>query len=107
MSCPFRRVTTRPPALVRSSDLIRRLIVAAIIVATLTISWQFLRAWLALFLQDYHGYSKEATRGLMSGYFIAADIGCLLSGVLVTRFVGPRLVCPLGATDRLTLSLPC
>ena len=62
---------------------LHRLLVLTIVVASLTISWQFLRAWLALFLQDFHGYSKEATRGLMSGYFIAADVGCLLSGVLV------------------------
>jgi ACS family hexuronate transporter-like MFS transporter len=66
-------------------ELLRRLIVLGAIVATLTISWQFLRAWLALFLQDHHGYSKQATRGLMSGYFIAADVGCILSGLLVTR----------------------
>jgi MFS transporter, ACS family, hexuronate transporter len=70
-----------------SNQLARRLIVLAIIVATLTISWQFLRAWLALFLQDHHGYTKEATRGLMSGYFIAADVGCVLSGLLVTQLV--------------------
>ena len=69
------------------SNLIQRLIVLAIIIATLNVSWQFLRAWLALFLQDHHKYSKEATRGLMSGYFIAADVGCILSGVLVKRLV--------------------
>jgi len=67
-----------------TNAVIRRFIVCGIVVATLTISWQFLRAWLALFLQDYHGYSKVLTRGLMSGYFISADVGCILSGVLVT-----------------------
>jgi MFS transporter, ACS family, hexuronate transporter len=61
----------------------RRLIVLAVIVGTLTISWQFLRAWLGLFLQDHHGYTKTATRGLMAGYFVASDVGCILSGVLV------------------------
>ena len=59
----------------------------AVVVATLTISWQFLRAWLALFLQDHHGYTKEATRGLMAGYFVAADVGCLISGALVSWLV--------------------
>jgi ACS family hexuronate transporter-like MFS transporter len=68
-----------------TGDFVRRFLVLAIIVSTLTLSWQFLRAWLGLFLQDHHGYSKEATRGVMSGYFIAADVGCLLSGVLVAR----------------------
>lgn len=78
------RATTRAA----KQHLIRRLVVLGIVVATLTISWQFLRAWLALFLQDYHGYTKDATRGLMSGYFIAADIGTLLSGALVKHLAG-------------------
>lgn len=63
--------------------LIRRLAVLAVVIASLTISWQFLRAWLGLFLQDHHGYTKLATRGIMSAYFIVADIGCILSGLLV------------------------
>lgn len=66
-----------------SAGLLRRIIVLMIVVSTLTISWQFLRAWLALFLQDYHGYSRQATRGLMSGYFIATDVGCILCGLFV------------------------
>lgn len=80
--------TELPPPLedrARSNGLLRRLAVLAIIVSTLTISWQFLRAWIALFLQDHHGYSREGTRALISGYFIAADVGCLLSGALVRR----------------------
>jgi len=68
-----------------ASYLGRRIVILAIIVATLTISWQFLRAWLGLFLQDYHGYTAFATRALMPGYFIAADVGCILSGALVTK----------------------
>lgn len=65
-------------------DLYRRILTLGIIVSTLVVSWQFLRAWLGLFLQDYHGYSKENTRFLMSCYFIAADVGCVLAGVYVT-----------------------
>ncbi len=64
-------------------SLYRKLITLFVIVATLTISWQFLRAWLALFLQDHLKYSKEATRVLMSGYYIAADVGCIASGLLI------------------------
>jgi ACS family hexuronate transporter-like MFS transporter len=73
------------PVTPAASHLTRRLIILGIVIATLAISWQFLRAWLALFLQDYHGYTREATLALMPGYFISADVGCLLSGVLVTR----------------------
>lgn len=66
----------------------RRVFVLAVIVSTLNVSWQFLRAWLALFLQDNHGYSPDATRALMSGYFIAADVGCILSGMMVNQLTG-------------------
>jgi MFS transporter, ACS family, hexuronate transporter len=60
-----------------------KLLVLAIIVGTLTISWQFLRAWLALFLEDHHQFTRNDTLRLMSLYFIAADVGCLLSGAFV------------------------
>jgi ACS family hexuronate transporter-like MFS transporter len=66
---------------------LRRIITLAVIVATITVSWQFLRAWLALYLQDHLHYSKSAARALMSGYFISADVGCLLAGGLVTALV--------------------
>ncbi len=65
----------------------RRVFVLGMIVACLTISWQFLRAWLALFLEDFHGYTKLDTRLVVSGYFIAADVGCLLVGVLVKLLI--------------------
>lgn len=64
---------------------LRRLVVLGVIVATITISWQFLRAWLALFLEDHRGFKKDATRWIIAGYFIVADIGCLLAGVLVAK----------------------
>jgi len=102
---------SRAPAIDRTFW--RRFASLAVVIATLTISWQFLRAWLALFLQDHHGYSREATRGLMSGYFISADVGCLLSGALVTflarkgwqvqsaRLLGYGLFCGLTACGAL------
>src|SRR5262249_42174436 len=62
---------------------VRRLVVLALIVGSLTVSWQFLRAWLPLFLEDFHGYSKLESRLAVSGYYIAAEIGCLLVGVVV------------------------
>jgi ACS family hexuronate transporter-like MFS transporter len=78
-------VTEDAPAKQSETGLFRRLLTAGIVVATLTVSWQFLRAWLVLFLQDHHQYTPQAARGLMSGYFLASDAGCLMSGVLVAR----------------------
>jgi ACS family hexuronate transporter-like MFS transporter len=63
--------------------LIRRLLALVIVVSCLNVSWQFLRAWLPLFLQDHHGFTPLATRLITSGYFISADVGCILSGILV------------------------
>ena len=65
----------------------RRLVVLGAIVSCLTVSWQFLRAWLPLFLRDFHGYPEEDAALVTSGYFIAADIGCILAGVVVVRLV--------------------
>jgi ACS family hexuronate transporter-like MFS transporter len=71
-----------PPPLPRG-EFVRRLVVLGVTVSCLTVSWQFLRAWLPLFLQGYHGYSQEATAGITSGYYIASDVGCIAAGALV------------------------
>ena len=70
-----------------AASLIRRLIMLGLIVGSLNVSWQFLRAWLPLYLEDFHGYSKLDSRFAVSGYYIAAEVGCLLVGVLVMALV--------------------
>jgi ACS family hexuronate transporter-like MFS transporter len=65
---------------------ISRLAALAIIVTSLTISWQFLRAWLTLLL-DFHGYDRLDARLATSGYFIAAEIGCIAAGAMVLMLV--------------------
>jgi ACS family hexuronate transporter-like MFS transporter len=80
-----------PPAAVPNAGgwggFTRHLVMLAIIVSCLNVSWQFLRAWLPLFLQDFHGYSRELTRVYTSVYFISTDIGCILAGVLAAWLV--------------------
>lgn len=68
------------------TGLFRRILVLGLIVSTLTVSWQFLRAWLTLLL-DFHGYSRLDARLATTGYFVAAEIGCLLVGVVVMVLV--------------------
>ena len=65
---------------------VRRVVTLALIVASLTISWQFLRAWLTLLL-DFRGYDRLDARVATAGFFIAAEVGCLLVGVVVLQFV--------------------
>jgi MFS transporter, ACS family, hexuronate transporter len=80
-----------PPAPARTTldvvDFLRRLLMLAFIVGSLNVSWQFLRAWLPLYLEDFHGYSKLDSRVAVSGYYIAAEVGCLLVGVVVMVLV--------------------
>jgi ACS family hexuronate transporter-like MFS transporter len=64
---------------------LRLLVVLAIVVSCLNISWQFLRAWLTMFLQDFHHYSPSYTRGVVVAYFVATDVGCLLAGALAKQ----------------------
>ena len=66
---------------------LRRILVLALIVSSLTVSWQFLRAWLPLFLEDFHSYTKPRSRLAVSGYYIAAEVGCVLVGFVVTALV--------------------
>lgn len=74
------------PAEPRPPGFARRIVVLAAIGASLTVSWQFLRAWLPLLL-DFHGYSRLDTRLATAGYFIAAEIGCIVGGLLVKLLV--------------------
>jgi ACS family hexuronate transporter-like MFS transporter len=63
-----------------------RMLTIGIVVVTLNISWQFLRAWLTLLL-DFHGYGRLEARLATAGYFISAEVGCLLAGVVVMGLV--------------------
>jgi ACS family hexuronate transporter-like MFS transporter len=73
-----------PPG--REPGFYRRVVVLGLIVGSLTVSWQFLRAWLPLFL-DAHGYDRLTVRAATSGFFIASEVGCLLVGVVVKVLV--------------------
>ncbi len=57
-----------------------------VIVIAMNTTWQLLRAWLLLFLSDPlygRGYSDAEARYFLSGFFIAADAGCLIAGATV------------------------
>ncbi|MEZ6039326.1 MAG: MFS transporter [Planctomycetaceae bacterium] len=67
--------------------LVRCVICLAIMIGSLNISWQFLRAWIIKFLVEFHGYTDTQSRVVNVVYFIAADVGCLLSGALMTALL--------------------
>ena len=50
------------------------------IVVSLNITWQLIRAWLPLFLQDGRGAPEQQALFFNSAYYFAADVGCLAAG---------------------------
>lgn len=56
-------------------------------VVAINLNWQFLRAWLPKFLRESHGYEAGEVNFFSTGYYIAADIGCLAAGFASRRLV--------------------
>jgi ACS family hexuronate transporter-like MFS transporter len=67
---------------------VRRLVVLGLIVTCLGVSWQFIRAWLPKFLKESHHYSETAADLAVAGYYVAADVGCILAGFAVRWLTG-------------------
>lgn len=61
----------------------RRLLIVLVVVCLINTTWQVLRAWLHLFLNEGRGYSEQQTLLFNSAWFVATDVGCLSVGVFV------------------------
>ncbi len=58
----------------------RRFWALAIMVISINTSWQLIRAWLPLFLQEGRGYSEASALYFNSAYYLATDVGCIGAG---------------------------
>jgi ACS family hexuronate transporter-like MFS transporter len=58
----------------------RRFWVLLVVVWSINIPWHFFRAWMPLFLQEYHDYNEGQTQVFTSVYYLATDIGSLAAG---------------------------
>jgi ACS family hexuronate transporter-like MFS transporter len=90
--------TGAPPApqgAVRFIDVFRdrRFLVLLTITITVNITWHGYRAWLALYLQNQRGYTREAMSNFMTVYYLVADIGTWTVGfaTLILYRLGMRL----------------
>jgi MFS transporter, ACS family, hexuronate transporter len=63
----------------------------AVIVITISLTWQVHRAWQPKYLHDQRGYSRSAANLFASAYYLVADVGCLAFGALVSLLVRRRL----------------
>lgn len=71
-----------------------RLVILTVIVVTISLAWQFQRAWLPKYLKEYHQYSEATANFFTSGYYIVADIGCLFFGAVVSVLTAWRVQVP-------------
>ncbi|MDW8198343.1 MAG: MFS transporter [Gemmataceae bacterium] len=76
----------------RFTLVLRRFVVLAIVVTCLSLSWQFIRAWLPKYLKETHHYVPAASAWAVALYYIAADVGCLIMGFVVKVLAARRRV---------------
>jgi len=60
----------------------RRMAVVLAVIALINTTWQILRAWLTLFLQNGRGYTESEALYFNSVWFAFTDVGCLGAGAL-------------------------
>ncbi|MGE0755759.1 MAG: MFS transporter, partial [Pirellulaceae bacterium] len=65
----------------------RRFIALLFVVIVLNMVWQYFRVWLPKMLEQFHHYSPGEVRYFVIAYYIATDLGCLGSGLLVKWLV--------------------
>ena len=56
-----------------------------VMVIAINIIWHITRAWLTKFLQQGRNYSESDALLISSAFYIATDVGCLLSGAAARR----------------------
>ncbi|MBO0697475.1 MAG: MFS transporter [Zavarzinella sp.] len=83
----------RPPSAFPPTDalpgrLLFQFAVLVVIVVTISLAWQFQRAWLPKYLKEYHHYSEATANYFTSGYYVVADVGCLFFGGVVSVLTG-------------------
>lgn len=75
--------TGSPAAAAWSTNIVKKVIVMLVIVVTINMTWQYLRAWMPLLMQEEHGYSERFVLWFMVAFWLVADVGCLASGAAV------------------------
>ncbi len=64
----------------------RRFWCLAIMVFAINANWHLFRTWLPLYLREGRGFSENEQAGVFTFFFIAADVGALLTGFLIRLF---------------------
>ena len=63
----------------------KRFLALAIMVICINLNWHLFRVWLPKFLRESRGYGRDDMLNFTTFYYIAADVGALLTGYLAGR----------------------
>ena len=69
---------------------LRKIIVLLAIVVAINITWQYLRAWMPLLMQEEHQYGETFMFWFIMAFYLVADLGCLAAGGAVKWLTGDR-----------------
>jgi ACS family hexuronate transporter-like MFS transporter len=68
--------------------LILQLLFLSGLTMSMSLTWQFIRAWLPKFLKENQHYPEiigpNVSETIVTAYYVTADIGCLISGAIAT-----------------------
>ncbi|HKA08547.1 MAG TPA: MFS transporter [Gemmataceae bacterium] len=78
------RIQLADSAPVHPLRLVSQLGVLTVIVVTISLAWQFQRAWLPKYLKEHHHYSEATANYFTAGYYVVAGLGSLLFGSVVS-----------------------
>jgi len=73
---------------VHLARLVFQFVVLMTIVITISLAWQFQRAWLPKYLKEFHHYSEATANYFTAGYYVVAGLGSLFFGGLVSAMTG-------------------
>ena len=81
----------RPPELkgggggpVNPARVVFQFVTLMVIVITISLAWQFQRAWLPKYLKEFHQYSEATANYFTAGYYVVAGLGSLFFGAVVS-----------------------
>ncbi len=63
----------------------KRILALIAVVITINMTWQYFRAWLPMYLEETHEYSRGRVAIFISCYYIFADLGCIAIGTAVKK----------------------
>jgi len=85
---PRKENEAAPPLWTRA--VLQKIVVLLAIVVAINMTWQYLRAWMPLLMQEEHKYSEKFMFWFMMAFYLVADLGCLAAGGAVKWLTGDR-----------------